>query len=252
MLTVFTTLAFQVRDGNLDEFFSHESQTFPPSLSKDDMLRTGNKSDLLSCLYDIQDTTQDKPSVKCIAIDGTAVVNILAPVNCTTFKDYSKKVFLPFILQQFQSGCRKVDIVWDIYLENSPKESTRNKRGQGVHRRVLQDSKIPSNWHAFLCVDQNKIELFKFLAVETSQLQTSGLLIATLEKSVLPNQNIDQSILAPSHQAEADTRMFLHAVDASNVERWILMWLLLVRFNFHDLSKININCIMVLYYYCFI
>ena len=74
MLTVFTTLAFQVRDGNLDEFFSHESQTFPPSLSKDDMLRTGNKSDLLSSLYDIQDTTQDKPSVKCIAIDGTAVV----------------------------------------------------------------------------------------------------------------------------------------------------------------------------------
>ena len=57
--------------------------------------------------------------------------------NCTTFKDYSKKVFLPFILQQFQSGCRIVYIVSDVCLENSLKESARIKRGQGVHRRVL-------------------------------------------------------------------------------------------------------------------
>ena len=76
--------------------------------------------------------------------------------------------------------------------------------------------KIPSNWHAFLCVDQNKIELLKFLAVETSQFQTDGLVIATNEKSVLSNQNIDQSILAPCHQEEADTPLFLHAFDASD------------------------------------
>ena len=63
--------------------------------------------------------------------------------------------------------------------------------------------------------DQNKIELFTFLAVETSQLQTDRLVIATYEKSVLSNQNIDQSILAPCHQEEADTRMFLHVFDAS-------------------------------------
>ena len=95
------------------------------------------------------------------------------------------------------------------------KKSARIKRGQGVHRRVLQDSKSPSNWHAFLCVDQNKIELFKFLAVETGQLQTDVLVIATLEKSVLSNQNIDQSILVPCHEKEADTPMFLYAFDAS-------------------------------------
>ena len=148
-------VACHFRDGNLDEFFSHENQTFPPSLSKDGMLHTGYKSDLLCSLDDIQDTSQDKPSVKCIAIDGTAVANILAPVNCINFKDYSKKVSPPFILQQFQSGCRRVDIVWDVYLENSLKESARIKGGQGVRRRVLQDSTIPSNWHAFHLVDQN-------------------------------------------------------------------------------------------------
>ena len=130
-------IACQVRDGNLDEFFSHEHKTFPPSLSKDGMLHTGNKSDILSSLDDIQDTSQDKPSIECTVIDGPAVVNILALLNCTTFKDYSKKVFLPFILKQFQSGCRRVYIVSDVCLENSLKESARIKRGQGVHRRVL-------------------------------------------------------------------------------------------------------------------
>ena len=130
-------IACQVQDGNLDEFFSQENQTFPPSLSKDGMLHTGNKSDLLSSLDDIQDTSQDKASIKCIVIDGPAVVNILAPVNCTTFKYYSKKVFLPFILQQFQSGCRRVYMVWDVCPENSLKEFARIKRGQGVHRSVL-------------------------------------------------------------------------------------------------------------------
>ena len=101
------------------------------------MLRTGNKSDLLSSLDDIQDNSQHKTSIECNVIDGPAVVNILTPVNCTTFKDYSKKVFLPLILQQFQSRCRRIYIVSDVCLENSLKESARIKRGQGVHRRVL-------------------------------------------------------------------------------------------------------------------
>ena len=41
-------------------------------------------------------------------------------------------------------------------------------------------------------------------------------MIATHKKSILSDQNIDQSILAPCHQEEADTQMFLHAFDTSN------------------------------------
>ena len=40
----------QKRDGNLDSFFSHENQPYPPSLSSFGKLRQGNKSDLLGCL----------------------------------------------------------------------------------------------------------------------------------------------------------------------------------------------------------
>ena len=180
-------------------------------------------------------------------------------MNCTTFKDYSKKVFLSFILQQFQSGCRRIDIVWDVYLENSLKESARIKRGQGAHPRVLQDQKTPIDWHVFFSADQNKIELFKFLAADTSQLQAGGLVIATHEKSVLSYQILTNPYWHHVMQKRRTLECFfmplmlvMEVRKKSQSERCILMWLLLVRFNFHDLSKININCIMILYYYCFI
>jgi hypothetical protein len=37
-------IASQIRDGNLDEFFEHENQACPPSLSQMGKLRTGTKS----------------------------------------------------------------------------------------------------------------------------------------------------------------------------------------------------------------
>ena len=43
-------VSFQIRDGDLEGFFGHENQSFPPSLSQYGKLRSGTKSDLLSCL----------------------------------------------------------------------------------------------------------------------------------------------------------------------------------------------------------
>ena len=46
-------IACQTRDGNLDEFFRHENQSCPPSLSNMGNLRLGGKSDLLPCLENL-------------------------------------------------------------------------------------------------------------------------------------------------------------------------------------------------------
>jgi len=45
-------VACQVRDGNLEEFFCHENQSCPPSLSDRGILRLGKKSDIVTCLED--------------------------------------------------------------------------------------------------------------------------------------------------------------------------------------------------------
>jgi len=47
-------IACQTRDGDLTEFFSHENQAFPPSLSNEiGEMRACAKSDLVQCLTDI-------------------------------------------------------------------------------------------------------------------------------------------------------------------------------------------------------
>lgn len=44
------------------------------------------------------------------------------------------------------------------------KATTRNKGGKGIQQHVKLDLKIPGNWETFLRVDENKEELFHFLA----------------------------------------------------------------------------------------
>ena len=60
------------------------------------------------------------------------------------------------------------DIVWDVYKRNSLKESTREKRGKGVRRKVSGPTKLPSNFKDFLRDSKNKEELFNFLTNKVS------------------------------------------------------------------------------------
>ena len=62
-----------------------------------------------------------------------------------------------------------MDIVFDQYFQDSLKSATREKRGSGVHYKVEAKNKLPGKWKDFLLVDENKAELFHFLALETSQ-----------------------------------------------------------------------------------
>ncbi|KAG0719479.1 hypothetical protein GWK47_050386 [Chionoecetes opilio] len=61
-------------------------------------------------------------------------------------------------------GFKRVDVVWDSYIASSIKESTREKRGKGVRRKVGGPTKVPSNWPDFLRDSTNKEELFQFLS----------------------------------------------------------------------------------------
>ncbi len=73
-------------------------------------LRTGTKSDLVSCLEDtlpvpVLDQTEN-PTTDVIIIDGAAIVNMLRPGNAKTFEDYASDVFLPYITSQLQHSSR--------------------------------------------------------------------------------------------------------------------------------------------------
>ena len=125
-------IACQVRDGDLDEFFKHENTSFPPSLSKNGDLRSGSKSDLIGCLSEVVTAPNNNDvHVDCIILDGAAIVNMLKPNGSLTFQEYADKQFCKFIAQQLARTTR-VDIVWDVYINNSLKLSARSKRGNKI------------------------------------------------------------------------------------------------------------------------
>ncbi len=106
-------------------------------------------------------------------------------------------------------------MVWDEYIPNSLKTGVRSKRGKGVRRRVEPSSTIPRNWQQFLRIDENKMELFAYLATRLVALDTDKQVISTYHTDVLCNKARDLSGLAPCTHEEADSRVLLHVEDAT-------------------------------------
>ena len=161
-------ISCQVRDGDMDAFFSHENQGEPLSLSDMGELRQGTKSDLVRCFDKLASAAEsDTPEVDAKILDGSIIVNMLLPKACSTFVDYAKQMFLPYVLRNLQNA-RYRDIVWDRYIDNSLRRSARQRRGSRHHILVKTSTPISKNWQSFLRVDQNKTELYHYMSQRIS------------------------------------------------------------------------------------
>ena len=155
------------------------------------------------------------PEVQVKLIDGAAIVNMLKPIPNSTFEEYMTGVFTTYINNQLKDVVR-LDLIWDRYLYDSLKGTTREKRGRGVRRRVSATTKVPSNWQEFLRIDENKIELFRYIAEEITEKFTEKVVISTVEATVVCNQTEeDLTLLSNCNHEEADSRIFVHAKDIS-------------------------------------
>ena len=116
-------IACQVRDTDLADFFQHENQTYPPSLSIFGDMRFGIKSDLLPCLEDLvpnHDIANYQHDADTVILDGAAIVNMIKPGTCVTFDEYIALI-MQYIRNQFKGSVRRVDMVFDVYLDDSLK-----------------------------------------------------------------------------------------------------------------------------------
>ena len=210
-------IACQSREGKLEEFFKFENQPWPPSLSKSGEMRSGKKSDLLPPLEGLSNSDHTVPQITAVVLDGAMVVHSLSPVASKTFSDYVTQVFVPHI-QNILKNIDRVDIVFDVYNEQSLKTSTREKRGSGVRKKVTLTTQISGNWQSFLRNNNNKIELFSLLAEHAAGIEEDNKqVLCTLNEQVVCNAPVtDKSFLEPCTQEEADTRTLLHVVDAAN------------------------------------
>ena len=133
-------IASRTRDGGVDEFFRYENQP----ISKEGLIRTGEKLDLLDCLRTDETISNESPKVDAKVFDGPAVVNFLDPGSCATFDNYANDVFVPYMVNELNKVSRG-DIVWDIYRLDSLKGTTRERRGTGTRCRVHASTRIPGN-----------------------------------------------------------------------------------------------------------
>lgn len=80
----------------MEQFFSHENGSVPPSLSSNGHLRFCNKSDLLTCLVaEAPAVESDQVSVTAKIFDGSAIVHSRRPTSAT-FDDYADRDFIPY------------------------------------------------------------------------------------------------------------------------------------------------------------
>ncbi|ELU15800.1 hypothetical protein CAPTEDRAFT_215744 [Capitella teleta] len=204
-----------------DDLFGHESSKFPPALTKDGEIDHSTKSEILDCLC-VQEK-QVASDTTCALLDGAVVVQMVRPKNSTTFGDYCADVFLQYVFIMLKTK-DWVDIVFDVYKDNSLKSGIRQQGGTGIRRRVTLSTKIPGNWASFLRVSQNKQELF----IEISQYMKTVILpagkhiVCTLleECLVVAEGSLNLSSLAPCSHEEADTRILLHLGKRSAWQAW--------------------------------
>ena len=57
---------------------------------------------------------------------------------------------------------------YTLYIQDNLKESTWDKRDNGVQRKISSQAKLPSNWIDILWDSANKRELFAFLTCEVA------------------------------------------------------------------------------------
>ena len=84
-------ISCQTREGDMDNFFSHENQTAPTALSTGGKMRFGVKADILRCLESNLLENNSAPVAQAIILDGAAVVQMLNHGTSRTFKSMEKE-----------------------------------------------------------------------------------------------------------------------------------------------------------------
>ena len=125
----------QTREGNLEEFFRHQNQAYPPALSDGHL---GTKSDLLASLIDHSECQSDAPVISSIIIDGAVIVQML--------NLWLLRILMNMPLRfSFHTFCYSFK-----YIDNTLKSTARAKCGKETRRRVVSGALVPGNWQDFL------------------------------------------------------------------------------------------------------
>lgn len=99
-------ISCQSKQCDLQEFFEHENQKFPPSFSQNGLLNSGVKSQLMPILEAGQVLPNSGPTVDSLVIDGASLVNSKQPGQSRTFDNNANDIILSHITSLAQGHLR--------------------------------------------------------------------------------------------------------------------------------------------------
>ena len=207
----------------------HELSSVPLSLAKSDSsLHSTDKASLLHILEEgqVQNRPPKHDGKSCTIIDAMALVQAIGrPKEAKTFGDLSDTIVMN-IFKNFEFSTR-VYVIFDTYNPTSIKEATRQKRAAAAKsiRRIVEGPSVPLpvRWESFISSSENKQNFASFLSREI--ICPSKKLPPRYEcfvaGGVADGMDAESSKLGKlshmaSNQEEADTRIVLHAADATS------------------------------------
>lgn len=200
-------------DGDLNQFFSHENHEYPPALSEYGQLRHATaKSDFMKIISNQDLEAHQSPDVEAIVVDGAPWIHTHPPRSSIKFEEYCTSEIIGPLRRL---SAQRIDLVFNVYKENSMKSQERERRGRDTRRYIVRkDTPIPKNFgKAILKNEKSKTELFEMVADMISSTESDTVFVSTKGESVMSNKSIPKDYLSPCNQDDADTRVFFHAMD---------------------------------------
>lgn len=229
------------RDVDIKEVLKHPLHDYPPSLAMiDGTLRKTNKSALLPLIESEDGASASTPAhPTALIVDAMAIIQAFSMSKLPkTFGEFSTTLLIQVSSMAKTHGCCRVDFVIDRYLTSSIKNAERDRRSSSHIQRISvtrEDQKIPKQWKGFLSCGENKESLLKFIATHWPKqklildealivVMTTGCSVSRLryEPDSLPLVASMPSL--ESDHEEADTRLILHAVEASTHSKTVIIY----------------------------
>ncbi|XP_035674790.1 uncharacterized protein LOC118414705 [Branchiostoma floridae] len=217
MIIIAESRKLQLRD-----VLRHPLGPLPWSLATaDGSLRKTTKSTLAKEVQKNVPAADNIPHPSACIIDGMALVQRLK-ADQKTFSEVADSL-LDMILHEGSHSSR-IDVVFDVYRQESIKSAERERRGSecGSEFRNIQPEHKVLQWRKFVLNPKNKTSLTRFVTEEWKKdkyrrkLHSKVLYIACEEechkisaKSAIPVRDLN------SNQEEADTRIILHVAHAA-------------------------------------
>ena len=125
-------LSLQCRpDADIADFFRFENQRDPPTLSFRGMLRSGQKSDIMTCVGAQKGRSAAAKNASKMVVDGAAMAYMVTPTMSISFRCYVRQHIVPFLQAQATATVTRIDVCWDTYPEHSVKVQAHIRHGSG-------------------------------------------------------------------------------------------------------------------------